>query len=121
MASPNLVQLDWAKCEDDVWCPLENVNLADVSGVGVYITWCSNGPVVRIGQGDIADRLTKHRNDPRILAYRSQGELLTTWAIPGLLGQALVNGIERYLADRLNPRVGCRFPDDDPVPVGLPF
>jgi len=76
-----------------------------------------NPSTVYVGQGNIADRLTQHRSDPRLLQYSSLG-LFVTWAaaIPQL--QA---GIERYLADQLRPKVGEAYPNVPPVPVNLPW
>lgn len=107
----------WMKCEEDHWCPFDNLNLAndhfnELSGV--YIIW-SGTDVIRIGSGIIRDRIEAHRNDEEITAYEN---LLVTWA------QVNVNqmeGVEKFLADRYSPLVGERFPDREPISVNLPW
>jgi hypothetical protein len=81
---------------------------------GVYIIWQSGGRVIRIGQGVIRDRITTHRNDPEINKFSN---LYVTWAsVPSLQK----DGVERYLADSLDPVVGDAFPDTLPLVVNLP-
>ena len=82
---------------------------------GVYIIWQGNGPIVRVGQGIVKNRIASHRNDREVTAY---GNLYVTWAkVPAVYR----DGVERYLANRLNPRVGDAFPDVDPIAVNLPW
>src|SRR5690348_6547182 len=112
---PNLT---WVKCQGDVWCSLLNVNLANVQTTGVYIIWHGGNParVVRLGQGDIADRLTEHRAEPDILAYRQHGLYVTWAAVPAYQ----LDGVERYLANQWPPLVGDRFPNAQPIAVNSP-
>lgn len=114
-----MITLNWIKCEDD-WCPLETVNLANVDTAGIYIIWHRGDParIVRIGQGDIAERLTAHRNDHDILAYKDKGSLRVTWASVPVHQR---DGIERYLADTWNPLVGDAFPNAVPLAVNSPW
>lgn len=114
------LQLNWIKSTQGNWLPLERVNLSNVTTSGVYIIWHGGQKprVVRVGQGDIADRLTAHREDNAILAYREHGELFVTWAA---VSARLVDGVERYLANSWSPLVGDRFPYAAPVPVNSPF
>jgi len=112
-----MIQLLWQKCQGDIWGPFLGIDLSHVhfnSMEGVYIIWQAKGPIVRIGQGVIKDRIADHRADQAITAYSN---LYATWA------QVLVqyrNGIERYLADVLNPKIGDAFPDVAPIEVNLP-
>lgn len=113
------MQLNWVKCSGNVWCPLETVNLEGIGDVGgVYLIWHGGQTPrwVRVGQGNIKERLSAHRNDPQILEYRTHG-LFVTWAA---VVSNLRDGIEAYLALQCNPLVGERFPDRIPVVVNLP-
>lgn len=116
-----MLQLNWFKCGDDGhWCDLEALNLGTVSESGVYIIWHEGSPgrVVRLGQGDVADRLGAHRNDEEILAYKKFGKLRVTWAtVPA----AQRDGVERYLANGWPPLVGGAFPDAQPIAVNAPW
>jgi hypothetical protein len=117
-----LQALNWIKCEGNVWCPFLTVNLQHqhFRGLaGVYIIWHSGQTpwTVYVGQGDIADRLLRHRSDPEILQYSSLG-LFVTWAS---VVSSLRDGIERYLADQLRPKVGAAHPNAPPIPVNLPW
>lgn len=114
--------LSWVKCGRN-WCPFETVDLSSVSGKGVYVIWSGKGPtrrVVYVGNGDIADRIEKHRQDKRIMAHKGKG-LWVTWAKPGQNRKDRREGIERYLADELDPLEGPKHPDVDPIPVNLPW
>jgi hypothetical protein len=111
----------WVKCGDDGhWCSLQHLNLGNITTFGVYIIWHEGNParVVRIGQGDIADRLGCHRRDSDILAYAQFGTLRVTWAA---VPEAQVDGVERYLADAWQPLVGDAFPDCRSIEVNSPF
>lgn len=110
----------WVKSEANTWLPLK-FNIASVGiAAGCYVIWHGGQTprVVRVGQGNIADRLTAHGNDPAILKYGQFGPLLVTWAE---LQASYLNGVERYLADALNPLVGDRHPTALPIRVNLPW
>jgi len=119
-----ILSLEWIKCEGDVWCNLFTVDLnhSHFDGLeGVYIIWYwqnSNLPItVRVGQGVIRDRLAQHRKDAEILAYK-QYNLYVTWA---MVAESQRDGVERYLGENLNPKVGIRLPDVSPIEVNLPW
>jgi hypothetical protein len=115
------VDVEWIKCGNGGnWCPLELVNLSDVDTEGVYIIWHEGNPgrVVRIGQGDIKDRLCAHRKDAAITKYRANGTLRVTWAT---VPSHLRDGVERYLANTYPPLVGDAFPIALPIAVNSPW
>ncbi len=73
---------------------------------------------VRLGQGDIADRLSEHRNDSEVMSYGNQRKpLRVTWAV---VAEAYRSGVERFLAETLTPQLGERYPDVPPIEVNLP-
>ena len=114
--------VNWNKCQGDVWCPLNTVNLEHShfdNKWGVYIIWHagSNAATVRVGQGFIRDRLRAHRIDPEIQRYKDL-TLYVTWAS---VAEVQRDGVERYLAEVLNPKIGTRFPDVLPIEVNLPW
>ena len=111
--------ISWVKSVQNEWFDLEHVNLANVAASGVYVIWYTGQPgrYVKVGQGNIRDRLTAHRGDNAILAYRRNGKLKVTWAaVPA----ADLDGVERFLGDRLKPLVADRFPAALPIAVNLP-
>jgi hypothetical protein len=113
-----MFQLLWQKCQGDIWGPFLNIDLSNVHFnfmEGVYIIWQGNGPIIRIGQGVIKERIADHRTDQAITAYNN---LYVTWA-PVLVQYR--DGIERYLANVLHPKIGDAFPDIDPIKVNLPW
>ena len=118
------MQINWVKCSNngDHWCSLENLDLDAMGDVaGVYVIWHEGNPsrVVRVGQGGpVKDRLSEHRNDPQILAYRRNGTLRVTW---GAVSSAYRDGVERHLAEKWNPLVGDAFPDVLPIAVNSPW
>ena len=116
------ITLNWIKCDENAWCDFLNVNLAHshFDGMeGVYVIWHGGAPpnVVRVGQGVIRDRIMQHRQDLQILAYSGYG-LFVTWA--SVLSNQ-TDGVERYLGDKLAPKVGERQPDVIPIQVNLPW
>lgn len=112
--------LHWVKSTTGHWLNLDNVNLGPVQAVGVYIIWHggSNPRVVRVGQGNIAQRLGSHRADIDVTKYRQFGGLFVTWAV---VPSYQLDGVERYAAEILKPLVGDRFPFADPIAVNLPW
>lgn len=114
--------LEWNRCDGNAWCPLNTVNLshAHFNGIeGVYIIWHGGEPsrTVRVGQGIIRDRLGAHRNDPKVQQY-AHLTLYVTWAAVPVRER---DGVEAYLAEKLQPLVGERFPQRTPIPVNLPW
>jgi hypothetical protein len=88
--------------------------------MGVCVIWHAGQTpkVVRVGQGDVADRLAAHSRDSTITRYARFGCLYTTWPAVSI---SYRDGVERFLADRLLPLVGDRHPATVPVPVNLPW
>lgn len=115
-----MLTVQWIKSTSGTYLPLETVNLSGVSTVGVYVIWHEGNPsrVVRIGQGNISDRLGQHRKDPAILAYARVGTLRVIWAA---VPSNQMGAVERYLANTWPPLVGDAFPDVLPLAVNSPF
>jgi hypothetical protein len=112
----------WKKCGDDGhWCPLEGLDLSSITATdGVYIIWHEGNPgrVVRVGQGNIVDRLGAHRRDAAVTRYAKSGKLRVTWAsVPA----RQLDGVEAYLADKWKLLVGDAFPDVLPIAVNSPW
>ena len=117
-----MVTVTWNKCDGDKWCSFENVNLSHEhfnNMAGVYVIWHggTSPKTVRVGQGNIAERIAAHRQDPQITKYASLG-LFVTWA---KLPANQQSGVEAYLAATLNPLVGNRFPNAQQIQVNSPF
>lgn len=116
-----MLAVKWAKCGNGSnWCPFDTVNLSTVKTYGVYTIWHEGNPgrVVYVGQGDVAARITTHRQDTRITAYEKQGRLRVTWAsVPATQR----DGVERHLADKWKPLVGDAHPNVTPIAVNSPW
>ena len=116
------LQLNWIKCQNDVWCKLNSVNLDHEhfnNRKGVYIIW-HGGPtpaVVYVGQGNIKARLAEHRNDQEIQRYASW-DLYVTWAT---VGEQHRDGVEAYLASIWGPKVGERYSSASHIVVNFPW
>jgi len=113
------MQLSWMKCAGDVWCPLNTFDVTAVTNkIGVYFIWHQgdSSRVVRVGSGNIRNRLTEHRSDEETRAYEHLG-LVVTWAeVPN----SQAPGVEWYLGNWHKPLVGERFPDATPITVNDP-
>jgi hypothetical protein len=109
--------VSWGTCGDNNhWCDFIKLDLSsdyfkDLKGV--YIIWNADG-VVRVGSGIIKDRIAAHREDKEITAYK---DLVVTWA---QVNANQMEGVEKFLADQYNPKIGERFPDRTPIKVNLP-
>lgn len=119
MASPPR----WIKCQGEVWCKLNLVDLAhkhfDNRG-GVYVIWHGGDrpATVYVGQAaSLRKRLGEHRKDPLIQQYLHFG-LYVTWTS---VAPEHRNGVERYVGEQLDPKVGRNLPEAVPIPVPLPW
>ena len=115
--------LHWVKCQGEVWCKLNSVSLEHRhfnNRGGIYVIWHGGEEpaTVYVGQTEnLRERLGAHRSNEQIQKYRDLG-LYVTWAsVP--LGD--LNGVERYLGERLHPKVTENLPDAEPVEVQSPW
>ena len=113
--------VDWVKKQDRTWYKLDELTLngSYFDGLtGVYdICHGGNTPqTVKVGQGDIGDRLQAHRLDQAVQYYAPLG-LYVTWAS---IQANSIDGVEVFLAQELRPLVGERYPDAIPIKVNLP-
>lgn len=113
--------LHWVKNErNSEWFDFLRLNLDSpyfINKRGVYVIWYTSplvgsSKVIRLGQGDIGDRLREHRSNPDIVEYSKLGQLKVTWALIDNLNffEGDLNGAEAYLADFYAPLIGERFP-----------
>ncbi|MXY54447.1 MAG: hypothetical protein F4Y86_18220 [Gammaproteobacteria bacterium] len=119
--------LVWRRCMDaeerPQWCSLLRLDTASVTAEhGVYVVWHGGDEpeTVLVGQAffvTVGEQLARLRDDERLLAYADHG-LFVTWA--EVKDADLLDGVERYLGDRLEPLEG-RVPDAVPLPVNLPW
>lgn len=114
-------QLRWMKSIDGKWLNLEKLDLTNVHSVGVYMVWHggSNPRIVRVGQGNIAARLTAHRLNHQIMRFSGYGALMVTWAEVADENTRL--GIERYMANQFKPIIKDRLPEVYPLMANSPF
>lgn len=84
---------------------------------GVYVIWYT-GPakatVIRVGQGNIRDRLAALRSDPQITQFGSYGQLKVSWVT---IDPQYFDGVEAFLYDYYKPVVGERRPVAKSIPV----
>jgi hypothetical protein len=91
---------------------------------GVYVIWyttASIAKVIRIGSGDIAERLKDHRSNPDILKFSDKGQLKVSWVLADgvTLLENEIEGVEKYLARVYSPLIGDRFPAGGEIQVTL--
>lgn len=115
-----MLNLSWIKSQNNQWLPLSFDLSRVTTPSGVYVIWHGGSTpwTVRVGQGNIADRLSAHRGDRLILTHATKGGLWVTWAA---LQAQYLDGVERFLADQLQPLVGERHPNVAPISVNLPW
>lgn len=116
-----MLTLSRNKCQND-WCSLINLNLDhshfnDMEWVYIIRHWWNTPKVVRVGQGNIKNRLAEHRINPQITKYKNLGLFVTRAKV----SPEYRDWVEKYLADVFNPIVWERFPDHQSVPVNSPW
>ena len=116
-----MMPLHWNMCTGDAWCGFLEVNLEHphfFNLEGVYVIWLGgSGQTVYVGRGQVAARLKAHQRASWVQKY-AQGHLLVTWAV---VPSQFQEGVERYLAEALNPAEGQRHPATvPPIAVTLP-
>jgi hypothetical protein len=117
-----MVQVQWNRCNEDKWCKLNAVDLthkAFDTAFGIYVIWHKgNAPkILKVGQGNIKERITKFRNDKDIQKYDPLG-LYVTWAN---VSKSEIHGIETYVGTMLKPLINNGFPNVPAIEVNLPF
>ena len=116
------MNVHWYMSKADTWLRLKDANLGSIDIEGVYGIWMPasslTGPIwIRVGQGVVADRIACHREDAEVTQYEN-GDLRFTYAEVPVHQR---DGVELYLAQKLGPIVGARFPQCVPIPVNLPL
>lgn len=116
------MQLNWIKYTSGKWCQLNSLALDNPHFdrlAGVYVIWHGGKKpaTVRVGKGNIRDRLAHHKNDWEIQAYKELG-LYVTWAAAT---PEYHEGIESYLARKLKPMVRRKISNARPIEVNLPW
>lgn len=114
-----MIVVSWSRSENQDWFALDRVRPSSVYGAGVYLVWNAGqgARVVCVGQGTIATELERIKGDARVLALKSRGALLVTWAT---VSKARVDGVERYLAETWPPLIEQPRADAKPLEVNSP-
>ncbi len=114
----------WYKCQGDVWCELNKVDLTTKemkSLTGVYVIWsgksASNRLVLRVGSGNIVEELARHKRDLAMMAFFHLGVYVTWAEIPALKRR----NVQFYLTTALRPKFEDKVPDLNPVQVNTPW
>ena len=108
-------QVTWIKnTQNNDWFDFLRLNLEApyfINKRGIYVIWYTSpgsAKVVRLGQGNISERLKEHRLNPDITRYASYGQLKVSWIV---LNENELSGVEKYLARVYSPLIGDRYPD----------
>jgi hypothetical protein len=117
------MEVEWLKCNDDVWCNLHKVNvnhefIKDCEGV--YIIWSGKDEervVLKVGSGNIKQGIVQSRSNLAIKAFEHLG-VYVTWAEVSSIRRT---GVELYLLDQLEPRIIEDVPKAIPAKVNLPW
>lgn len=89
---------------------------------GVYVIWLrlpsGMKMAIRVGQGQVYERLSKHRKDREIIRDYTFNRVLATWA---RVKRKNADGTERWLGEKLEPCVCERLPKATMIKVNLPY
>jgi hypothetical protein len=114
-----MTEVNWIMSTQGNWLDPRQTQWDSINTDGVYVIWAPGtlltGPYwVKVGQGNVRDRMQSHMRDARITRFST---LRFTFAQVNWMQK---DGVERFLGDRLSPLVAERFPDVFPIPVNLP-
>jgi len=114
-----MTRLDWIKnTQNNGWFDLLRLNLNSpyfINRYGIYIIWYAGSgetKVIKIGTGNIGDKLKVEKISPDVLRYAQFGQLKVTWAI--VTDQSIIPGIVSFLNQAYTPIFG------ENVQVGTP-
>lgn len=118
------MQVNWIKnSQNNDWFDFLRLNLDAPyfsNKRGVYVIWYaspSTARVVRVGSGNIGERLRDHRSNVEITKYSAHGQLKVSWIVVD--NENEIQGIEVFLADFYSPLVGENFPRVPSIRVNL--
>ena len=112
----------WVKRGYDRWYRLDGLseNINSLRHKGVYIIWyfdvLHTARTVKVGSGQLRERLTAERRDPEVQKYAGR-PLYVTWA---LVSPKYMRSIVISLSQKLQPFAGQRFSGNTGIFVGLP-
>ncbi len=121
-------QVKWVKnTQNNEWFDFLRLNLSAPyfdNKVGAYVIWYispSSAKAIRVGSGNISERLKEHRDNQEITKYSSLGQLKVSWIVADntQLRQDELEGVEAYLARVYSPLVGERFPKVIEIQINL--
>lgn len=101
-----------------------DVDLSSIRTDGVYVIYQPGSALtpprtIYVGQGVVADRLGQHRTNQTMKALDTRTpRLYVAFAAVSVMNR---DGVEAWLADRLQPMLGDAHPTAMPVAVNLPF
>ena len=117
------MQLQWSKCTAGEWCRLDDLDVAEIDGFGVFVVWRAGdfgraSAVLYAGRGALRQEIADCRRDP-IMNNKNSDGLRITWA---KVDPRDVDGVAAYLYQQLRPLWGevLRSPAA-PRPVNLPL
>jgi hypothetical protein len=114
--------LDWKTLDSHNWTSFVDLDLQDsrLEGVtGIFFIWSRDLPYpqsIRIGQGNIRDRLIEMRNDPEVMAYQDKHPYVA-WCSPP---QSQIDGIITFMYQERPPLVPAPYPQAAPIVANTP-
>jgi hypothetical protein len=121
-------QVKWVKnTQNNEWFDFLRLNLDAPyfnNKVGVYVIWYASpsaAKAIRVGSGNISERLKEHRANQEITKYSSLGQLKVSWVVADSVQLRLdeIEGVESYLSRIYSPLVGGRFPNVTEIQINL--
>ncbi len=114
-----MLELKWGTCQgNNIWCSFAAVNLEHpaFNKEGVYIVWQKGGRIIKVGRGQLKNKITEERQNALI---NIKPGLLVTWAAVESKDRT---GVVKYLIDILKPEfIDVTGDTSLPVAVNLPW
>ncbi|NLK50019.1 MAG: hypothetical protein GX294_05160 [Candidatus Cloacimonetes bacterium] len=119
------IKLNWQCCDLNKRCRLVASNQFQYIPddlFGVYVIWEFITPhsknIIRVGQGNIKERLCSHKDDSQIVGDSNMPRFL--YVAYAKVDEEYVDGVEAFLGHALDPNIGKRFPNADMIEVNFP-
>jgi hypothetical protein len=117
------LQLQWSKCAGGDWCRLDDLDVTEIDGFGVFVVWRAGdfgrtSAVLYAGRGALRQEIADCRRHP-IMSNKNSDGLRITWA---RVDPRDVDGVAAYLYQQLRPLWGEVLRSAAaPRPVNLPL
>ena len=112
------LKLNWIKCQGDVWCSFQNLNIDHEffdHFNGVYIIW-EDQKVIKIAGGNIRTCIKEDRNSPDLVVHYPKAKV--TYA---KVSESDRQGVISFLSNQFKVTQPSTIPASEQIEVNFPW